>query len=130
MKRIYDFIMSRYSNASKEPNLHQMIMGLQSQIENLENRMDSIMNIVETLKDENVETTNTLYELQTSIEAVDRRIDIVAEDSLKVTERDDGSLEIDWNPADPKYAFLNEMTEEQQKEFFLNAITEVVNRAT
>ena len=128
MRGIYDFIMSQYSNASKEPNLHQMIMELQKQIESLESRMDSIMNDLETLKEENVKTTNTLYELQNSIEAVDRRIDIVAEDSIKVTEREDGSLDIGWNADDPKYAFLNEMTEEQQSEFFLNAIKEVMNR--
>ena len=128
MRGIYDFIMSQYSNASKEPNLHQMIMELQKQIEGLESRIDSIMNDLETLKEENVETTNTLYELQNSIEAVDRRIDIVAEDSIKVTEREDGSLDIHWDPDDPKYAFLNEMTEEQQSEFFLNTIKEVMNR--
>ena len=121
--------MSQYSNGSKEPNLHQMIIELQKQIESLENRMDSIMNDLETLKEENVETTNTLYELQNSIEAVDSRIDIVAEDSIKVTEREDGSLDINWDSNDPKYSFLNEMTEEQQREFFLNAIKEVVNRA-
>lgn len=32
---------------------------------------------IEKLEEENVETTNTLYELQNSIEAVDRRVDIV-----------------------------------------------------
>lgn len=34
---------------------------------------------IEKLEEENIETTNTLYELMNSIEAVDRRIDIVAE---------------------------------------------------
>ena len=33
---------------------------------------------IEKLEEENIETTNTLYELMNSIEAVDRRIDIVA----------------------------------------------------
>jgi hypothetical protein len=35
---------------------------------------------IQKLEEENVETTNTLYELMNSIEAVDRRIDIVADD--------------------------------------------------
>jgi predicted RNase H-related nuclease YkuK (DUF458 family) len=34
---------------------------------------------IERLEEENVETTNTLYEVMNSIEAVDTRIDIVAE---------------------------------------------------
>ena len=33
---------------------------------------------IEKLEEENIETTNTLYELMNSIEAVNRRIDIVA----------------------------------------------------
>ena len=33
------------------------------------------------LEEENIETTNVLYELGTSIEAVDRRIDILAEEN-------------------------------------------------
>jgi len=34
---------------------------------------------IKKLEEENVETSNTLYELMNSIEAVDHRIDIVAE---------------------------------------------------
>lgn len=126
MRHIYDYLLSQYGNARKEPNLYQMIENLQGQIGNIENRIDSIMNDLETLKEENVETTNTLYEIQNNIEAVDRRIDIMAEDSLKVTERDDGSLDIHWDADDPKYSFLNSMTEEQQQEFFIQAIKEAV----
>lgn len=126
MKHIYDYLLARYNDAYKEPNLHQMILNLQGQLDNLETRMDSIMNDIETLKEENVETTNVLYELQNTIEAVDRRIDIMAEDSLKITEREDGSLDIHWDPDDPKYSFLNELTESEQQKFFITAITEAV----
>lgn len=35
---------------------------------------------VKKLEEENVETSNTLYELMNSIEAVDHRIDIIADD--------------------------------------------------
>lgn len=38
---------------------------------------------IKILEEENVETTNTLYEIMNSIEAVDRRIDIIAESSWK-----------------------------------------------
>ena len=34
---------------------------------------------VRVLKEENIENTNLIYELMNSIEAVDRRIDIIAE---------------------------------------------------
>jgi hypothetical protein len=34
---------------------------------------------VQRLEEENIETSNTLYEILNSIEAVDRRIDIIAE---------------------------------------------------
>jgi predicted RNase H-like nuclease (RuvC/YqgF family) len=34
---------------------------------------------VQRLEEENIETSNTLYEIMNSIEAVDRRIDIIAE---------------------------------------------------
>jgi hypothetical protein len=34
---------------------------------------------IEILEAENIETTNTLYEIMNSIEAVDRRIDILAD---------------------------------------------------
>jgi predicted ribosome quality control (RQC) complex YloA/Tae2 family protein len=128
MKGIYDHLINQYGNARKEPNLYQMITNLQNQIDKLEARLDSIMNDIETLREENVETTNVLYEIQNSIEAVDRRIDIMAEDSLKVTERDDGSLDIYWDPNDPKYSFLNTLTEAEQHEFFIKAITEALKK--
>ena len=39
---------------------------------------------IEKLEEENVETTNTLYELQNSIEAVDRRVDIIGKYDVKL----------------------------------------------
>lgn len=58
--------MSMINYQSKIPedkNLLDLISQLQKRIENLEN--------------ENIETTNCIYELQNQIEAVDARIDIV-----------------------------------------------------
>lgn len=127
MKQIYDYFVARYGNKNNE-NLYQMIANLQRQVENLETRIDSILDDLEKLREENLETTNVLYELQNDISAVDQRIDILAnEDSLKVEEREDGSLDISWNPNDPKYSFLNELTEAEQQKFFINAIKEAVN---
>jgi hypothetical protein len=49
---------------------------LLKKIEELEQR---ILKLEEKLEDENVETSNCLYELMNSTEAIDRRIDILAE---------------------------------------------------
>ena len=45
----------------------------------LELRILSLNERIEKLEEENTETTNTLYELMHSIDALDSRIDIVAE---------------------------------------------------
>ena len=52
-------------------------------IDDLYNRVSELEQKVKTLEEENIETTNVLYELSNSIEAVDRRIDIVADDPWK-----------------------------------------------
>lgn len=49
----------------------------------LEEKYECLLMDVKRLEEENIETTNTLYELMNSIEAVDRRIDIVAENPWK-----------------------------------------------
>lgn len=50
----------------------------------LEEKIKLLEKQIEYLKEENIETTNILYELQNSIEAVDNRIDIItAEKFLK-----------------------------------------------
>jgi len=48
------------------------------------------------------------------------------EDSLKVTENDDGTLGIEWDPNDPRYSFLNTMSQEEINAFFTRAIEELV----
>jgi hypothetical protein len=35
----------------------------------------------------------------------------VEEDTLKVEENEDGTLSISWDKEDPKYAFMNDLTE-------------------
>ena len=43
-------------------------------------RIEELENKVKHLEEENVENSNLIYELMNTIDAVDRRIDIVAED--------------------------------------------------
>ena len=52
---------------------------LLKRIEDLENRYESLLRDVVRLEEENIESTNLLYELSNNIEAVDARIDILAE---------------------------------------------------
>jgi septal ring factor EnvC (AmiA/AmiB activator) len=53
----------------EESNIYSVLLELQERIE--------------TLESENIETTNTLYELMNSIEAVDARIDILTSEKWK-----------------------------------------------
>ena len=45
-------------------------------------------------------------------------------DSLKVTENADGSFEITWDKNDPKWSFMNELTNEQVQIIIKQAIDE------
>jgi hypothetical protein len=46
------------------------------------------------------------------------------EDSLKVTENEDGSFAIEWDPNDPRYSMFNDMSEEQLTEFIIQGLRE------
>ena len=48
-------------------------------VDTLFNKVLLLEERVKKLEEENIETTNTLYELMNSIEAVDSRIDIIAD---------------------------------------------------
>jgi hypothetical protein len=50
------------------------------------------------------------------------------EDSLKVTENGDGTLGIEWDPQDPRYSFLNDMTQEDLQEYFTRALEEFIKQ--
>jgi len=47
------------------------------------------------------------------------------DDSFKVIEEDDGNLTLSWDEADPKWSFLNNLSEEEIK----NLITQAISRA-
>jgi hypothetical protein len=48
------------------------------------------------------------------------------EDSLQVIESPEGGLVVQWDPKDPKYQFLNGLTEEQVNSILKQAILEAL----
>ena len=53
------------------------------QLANLEEKYKALLIDVKRLEEENIETTNTLYELMNSLDAVDARIDILTLENWK-----------------------------------------------
>lgn len=51
-----------------------------------------------------------------------------SEDSLKVSENEDGTFAIEWDPNDPRYAIFNTMTEDEMQEFMNKALEEFIAR--
>ena len=80
MKNFYDYMISRYGKQEAEPNLYDMIRELEKNVKVLEQQYKDALMDIKRLEEENIETTNVLYELMHSIDAVDARIDIVMED--------------------------------------------------
>lgn len=50
-------------------------------------------------------------------------------DSLQVIEEDDGSMTISWDEKDPQYSFLNNLSEEQLKELFVQAFSKALEES-
>lgn len=44
------------------------------------------------------------------------------EDSLKFIQQPDGSYKVEWNPDDPKWSWMNELTSEQVQVIVQQAI--------
>ena len=59
--------------------LFRKIKELEERISTLEQKYESSLTDIKRLEEENIETTNCLYENANSIGAVDARIDILAE---------------------------------------------------
>ena len=51
-----------------------------------------------------------------------------SEDSLKVTENEDGTFAIEWDPNDPRYSLFNTMSEEDMQEFMHKALDEFIKQ--
>ena len=77
MKNFYDSMIARYGNQTATPNLYEMIQGLEERINVLEEKYQGALEDIKRLEEENIETTNTLYEIMHNIDAVDARIDIL-----------------------------------------------------
>ena len=80
MKNFYDYMIARYGNQNASPSLYQMMKELEGRMNVLEEKYKGALEDIKRLEEENVETTNTLYEIMHSVDAVDARIDIVADD--------------------------------------------------
>lgn len=48
------------------------------------------------------------------------------EDTLQVTENEDGTLSISWDKEDPKYSFLNDLTEAEITAILEQSITRML----
>ena len=44
------------------------------------------------------------------------------EDSLKITENEDGTLAIEWDPNDPRYLHMNGMTQDELQSYITGAL--------
>lgn len=80
MKNFYDYMIARYGNQNPPPSLYQMMQELEGRMNVLEEKYKGALEDIKRLEEENIETTNVLYEVMHSIDAVDARIDIVMED--------------------------------------------------
>jgi len=49
------------------------------------------------------------------------------DDSLKVSQNPDGTLVVEWDPKDARYAFLNNLTEEEVQLIIKQAMLEALN---
>jgi hypothetical protein len=79
MKNFYDYMIARYGNQNASPSLYQMIQELEGRMNVLEEKYKGALEDIKRLEEENIETTNVLYEVMHSVDAVDARIDIVME---------------------------------------------------
>ena len=70
-------MIARYGNQTATPNLYEIIQGLEERVNVLEEKYRGALEDIKRLEEENVETTNTLYEIMHDIDAVDARIDIL-----------------------------------------------------
>lgn len=48
------------------------------------------------------------------------------EDSLKLEEHEDGGMTISWDANDPKYSWMNDLTEEEVRGIIRRAIAEML----
>jgi len=74
-----------FDNLFKSYEVNEDSITLYDKMEELEEKYQGLLMDVKRLEEENIETTNVLYEIMNSVEAVDRRIDILDE-HYRITE--------------------------------------------
>lgn len=67
-------------------NLLELIERLEERIKNLEEKYSGALADIKNLEEENIETSNCLYELSNQIDAVDSRIDILAAEPYTINQ--------------------------------------------
>jgi hypothetical protein len=83
MSNLYDYLISKYGKENYQPNLYMVIEELQEKVKVLEEKYRDALIDIKRLEESNIETSNVLYELMNSIDAVDNRIDILYGDKYK-----------------------------------------------
>jgi hypothetical protein len=83
MSNLYDYLISKYGKENYQPNLYMIIEELQEKVKVLEEKYRDALIDIKRLEEDNIETSNVLYELMNSIDAVDNRIDILYGDKYK-----------------------------------------------
>jgi predicted nucleic acid-binding Zn-ribbon protein len=66
-----------------EKSLEERIVILENHIKELQEKYSGALEDIKRLEEENIETSNCLYELMNSIDAVDARIDILTLENWK-----------------------------------------------
>jgi len=79
MKNVYDYLISRYGHKDYQPNIYMLIEELSNKVKVLEDKYDAVLQDIKLLEEENIESTNLIYELIENVRALDNRIDIVGE---------------------------------------------------
>ena len=51
-----------------------------------------------------------------------------SEDSLKVTENEDGTLAIEWDPNDTRYSHFNTMSEQELNDYITKELEEFIKQ--
>ncbi len=68
-----------FSAFLKNYEVNEDTITLYDKVEELQEKYQTLLVDVKRLEEENIETTNVLYEIMNSVDAVDRRIDILDE---------------------------------------------------
>jgi hypothetical protein len=83
MSNLYDYLISKYGKENYQPNLYMVIEELREKVKVLEEKYEGALIDIKRLEESDIETSNVLYELMNSIDAVDNRIDILYGDKYK-----------------------------------------------